>query len=286
MKCILAVLCLCLVGNPAPCRADDKKDAEQKKAPVETADSVLLGFQGYPRFGGTSSLSMECHRADSPSTITCDFTWLGIRLKETDSDQKLAEAKTGLEAAPEAELRKSFGDLQNSRDEQRREEQALSAQEPRKFSPEQLQNAERHLSLIRNVPRCTDKPCMIAAMLRIFDFDRHTCLVWTDRFALTFQQTASNKWVSTQGPGNLCHIVRVSTLESEPGDAFLWTFTQTVASRDKESGCESIELNKSIVYSWNAPRKFDLDCHAFEWSQHGFLPSDLLLPGAGDTVGW
>lgn len=221
-------------------------------------------FFGYGTFGGTGWTDMECDGSPPFSTITCEFTQVGIRPRDDASFQdERAKLKASLEAEPEAKLleeRRTLVELQPKL------KHVLSAEPPRNFSPEQADFVRRLALSNDKALSCADKPCIIDEELKYLDSNRRTCYLSTNRFRSEFKRSGPNKWVSVQGPQGICNVVLVQTLENDPDYPQLWTFTQTRATSDNKGPCEGIEVNKPGIYSWDAPNQFDLNCQVFEWS--------------------
>ncbi len=269
LRYVAAIFLLCLLVDPVPSHAgQNKKDEERKNASQIAAGAwALLGFTGYGRFGGNSSTTMTCQGTPPYSTITCDFARVEIRLKTDDAtlEKERLEFKAGLEAAPEAELLKGYKDLLKPNPENdRREKALLSAGGSHKLSPEQAQNIKRIAHFRETLGPCSDKPCVIQKMLQFNDLDRHACTVTTTMFRWEFRKAGPNKFISTQGPSGGCAVVRFVALETDPDSGDLWRLTETVVSRETAPICEGIEVNKPVIYSWDAPSRFDLNCQTFE----------------------
>jgi hypothetical protein len=94
-----------------------------------------------------------------------------------------------------------------------------------------------------------------------------TCRIWTQSWKETFTKQLENKWVSTEGPGGICGVVEVSSLEAK--DSLVWSYeTQKVVTNKDVNDVNSpicLKLNETKVrYGWD--NKFvDRSCEFIVW---------------------
>jgi hypothetical protein len=96
-------------------------------------------------------------------------------------------------------------------------------------------------------------------------FDAQTCLITTNRYALTLQKQTGLEWSTTEGPTGECGVTVVTTLKNDGGAMWAMDVRTTVTKKDGAPACRSME-NATETLSWRNTRRT--------------LPCTFVQPGA------
>lgn len=227
--------------------------ADPEKSPDRLPKFFFLGSDSE-----SGVMSMQCQGKPPYERITCEFTQLGVR-KGDEASFKKSEATlaASLEAESEADLRKEVETLRSNAALMRDRAKTLSVPEKRAWYT-------RYLQYVDAVSRCRDKACIVSEMLRHNQEDRDTCTVWGHHFSAEFDRVGPDKWISNPGPQGLCNVVTVQTLEREPNEPLLWTFTSSRVTADKDKPCDELKPTRS-VYSWKTPSALAMQCNTINF---------------------
>jgi hypothetical protein len=96
-------------------------------------------------------------------------------------------------------------------------------------------------------------------------FDADTCLITTNRYALTLEKQAGQQWASTDGPSDTCGVIVTTTLQNDGGAMWSMDTRTTVTKKDSSPDCQRLaETTESL--SWRNTRRA--------------LPCRFVQPGA------
>jgi len=96
-------------------------------------------------------------------------------------------------------------------------------------------------------------------------FDADTCLITTNRYALTLQKQTDLAWATTHGPNGECGVTVVTTLKNDGGAMWAMEIRTTVTKQNSAPACRSLE-NATETLSWRNTRRS--------------LPCKFVQPGA------
>jgi hypothetical protein len=96
-------------------------------------------------------------------------------------------------------------------------------------------------------------------------FDADTCLITTNRYALTLQKQAGLQWASTEGPNGTCGVIVVTTLHNDGGAKWAMDTRTIVTKKDSSPACRRL-AEATETLSWQNTRRA--------------LPCRFVQPGA------
>ena len=202
--------------------------------------------------GDTSSMEIDCHFVQTRIRYKLDPKELPKRIK--DMEDELKRAKKDLSQIS------ICGELT---DKEKREEVNRKLKEFQYSAPLTYARGQELLSI------CS-KPSYesIVSLIKRSAVDEvRTCKISSDPAfeSIHLKKIGANKWLGTAGPGGLCNVVTTWTLEHEPNNNLLWTYTQIRVHADQTNEfCKALEIGKPLVYSWKY-KPLEMRCDFIEF---------------------
>jgi hypothetical protein len=202
--------------------------------------------------GNNSGLAMRCVGEPPFKEIDCSFTQVSISAipsEETAKKKRQSAAET--EKLTQNEIDKFGGSIDLSHVLQRMKTASI----------EQKAFMQDFLDVAKNMAKVKDKASYAKAQADIYDLQAATCTISVGTFDRHFTRVSPNKWLYNPGPGGLCNVVRIATLEKTPDNRTpLWTYTETVVRADQDETCKKwVEVGKTYTSSWDAPKSFKFE---------------------------
>jgi len=125
------------------------------------------------------------------------------------------------------------------------------------------------LDVLNHIGKANNVTDVKRIMRKYYDVQEDTCKLKLWHAETVFERISENKWVANPGPQGLCNVIRIQTLENTKEYPMLWKFSEVTVSTDTDSPlCEGLDkdLNKPIVYSWDAPKSMRFDCKYIEYN--------------------
>ena len=234
-----------------------KKDDELSRPP-----SFIIGSDSY-----NGVLYMDCRGQKPYYNLDCTFNNLLVD-KEKDKDPKdiekiLKESENGIKKMSESEFKKTYFDDCNTLANSQKEMEAKI------MTPEKKASAESDFKLYLSICDCKNiivqskRECVIDVIASYIKKPKNTCNIFSRTFEVHFQRIEKGKWISTSIGGG-CSVVRITTIEYDPSEEYGWTYMDNIVSANiKESEiCKQYasEVNKPVIYSWNAQKDMILHC--------------------------
>ncbi len=119
---------------------------------------------------------------------------------------------------------------------------------------------------MKAVCACATKQCISSVMLEQQTHEQDECNVYSTLFAADFVKVSERKWVSNNGPEGICGVVSVFTIEHEPNDAILWTYTeQYIYTNNAADAVCKLAHDQTSTYSWKAGQSVRLKCEELKF---------------------
>jgi hypothetical protein len=225
------------------------------------AETIMIGPLKNANRADVSSVSAECEMSRDGRQMTCSFVQTRVDLRKTPEDAQAELEKQLRETAPHTKMSDACRDRKGLTESEVRA--ADVAPRLKTF----LLGMVQRLNAMCNVPTTETVREFLTYVLQK---ETKTCRIWTNPWSETFTKQPGDKWVSNRGPGGICGVVTVSTLESKPIDpknpnslVRLWIYeTQRVVTNRIGPLCQFDETR--IRYSWDA-KDFDRVCDFVEF---------------------
>jgi hypothetical protein len=85
-------------------------------------------------------------------------------------------------------------------------------------------------------------------------FDADTCLITTNRYALTLERRAGSEWATTDGPNGPCGVIVTTVLRNSGGAMWEMETRTTVTKRDNSLDCRGV-AEATETLSWRNTRR-------------------------------
>lgn len=230
------------------------------------AQSITIGPLKNNNPADVSSVSAECESSPDGRPMTCSFIQVRVDLAKTPEAAAAELEKQLREIAPQ-EMGKTCKD-------QRKDMADIAAKVT--AAPDVAPRLKAFFTgWLQRFNTMCDKPTTDTVREFIWyglQKDTKTCRIWANPWKETFTKQLGDKWVSNRGPGGICGVVTVSTLESRPIDPKkpspllrLWTYETQKVVTNKSVGGPLCQFDETKVrYSWDA-KDFDRSCEFVEF---------------------
>lgn len=84
-------------------------------------------------------------------------------------------------------------------------------------------------------------------------FDAETCLITTNRYALTLEKQGGSEWATTDGPNGPCGVIVTTTLRNSGGAMWEMETRTTVTKKDSSLDCRGADATETL--SWRNTRR-------------------------------
>jgi hypothetical protein len=208
------------------------------------------------------SVSLSCTGKAPFTRLSCHVysVWIA-RPSADDYNRSRAELPKDLASKTEAQFRQ---------DQQKMCSQKLSDNDTvariKSYSPGHAASARDAMELIKAMCGCATKDCFTKVMLDQQSHEQNECTIYNSVIPVDFVKVNDRKWVSNNGPEGICGVVDVFTIEHEPNDPILWTYTSHYSYTNNTQGlCKGLKDEDSI-YAWRLPKAVRLQCDEFNFN--------------------
>jgi len=203
---------------------------------------------------GNSILTMECDGEKPFKDLYCHFTKIMFTSEnETERRKRRVEAIADLDQMTRMDMA-GFVTFFAPDDIIKLDQRIVS------IPPEKWEYVQDFIAVYNELSAARVKARPKTAPTKPDAAKEDACTGTLQGFDVAFKYEGRNRWVSKTGPAGMCNVVRMRTLENTPDSPKLWKYTEERVAAIAEDFCAGVQINKPVIFSWDAPHELSLNC--------------------------